>query len=240
MISRKLILERLGGKDALLSIVQRFHENLRLDSVLGPMYAKADPQRLVKGYTDYLSYLFGGMIEHEGQPLRGIHKSMKLTDMHLGLFISIFSQTLKSFNIDTEISKEIEMIFERRRSELLQRQSLWSRLGGEQFMEKAFRRFEEKIMSNPTLEPMHFKVDMGKYHENHKDFFAQMFGGYNFYSGKSLMEAHGPLNLKDEHFDLFMKLFRESLTEMGAKEDLITEVNDMMEMKRSELLNRYL
>lgn len=202
------------------------------------MYAKADPQRLIKGYTDYMTYLFGGMMEHEGQPLRSIHMSMKLTDMHLDLFISILSQTLKTSNVDADTTKEIEMLLERRRNQLLQRQSLWSRLGGEQFMEKTLRKFEEKIMKDPALKAMHQNVDMEKYHQNHKDFFAQMFGGYSFYSGKSLMEAHGPLNLKNEHFDLFLKLFRESLTEMGAKEDMITEVNDMMELKRSQVLNR--
>jgi hemoglobin len=238
VLGKKSVFERLGGEATLLEIVTRFHENLLQDHVLGPFYQKADRQRAIKGYTHYFTYLFGGFGIQDSTNLRVFHSSYKLTDVQYDLFVKIFNQTLASFKLDKEIIEEATQLIESRRDEVLERQSLWTRLGGEEVIDKVVGRFIEKIVNEPTLKQAHQHVDLKKYHENHKDFFAQIYGGYHIYAGKNLKEVHGPLQLKDEHFNIFTKLFKQTLVEFDVKEEVIAEALEVIELKRNEILNR--
>jgi truncated hemoglobin YjbI len=238
VLGKKSVFERLGGKDTLYEIVTKFHESLLQDNVLGPFYQKADLQRAIKNYAHYLTHLFGGFGIQDSTSLKIIHGHVKLTDVHYDLFVKIFNQTLTSFKLDKEVIDDATKLVEKRRDEVLQRQSLWTRLGGEEFFDKAVGRFIEKIISEPHLKQAHQHIDLKKYHENHKDFFAHIYGGYHFYTGKDLKEVHGPLQLKDEHFNVFINLFRETLLDLGVKEDLVKEAIELIELRRNEILNR--
>ena len=239
VVGRKSVIDRLGGKVGLHSIVQVFHENLMKDNLLGPIYGKAaDPQGLVRGYSHYLAYLFGGEEPHTRGTLKNVHGKLELKDVHYDLFVDIFKETLKRFNVDEETREEAGQILEKRRNEILRRESLWKRLGGEEKMHKVCHTFEGILIKDPIVGPMHQSIDINKYHENHMDLFADLFGGYHFYSGKNLQEAHRTLKLNDDHFNLFVKLFQQALTENGISEDLVKEVKEKFEFERNEVLNR--
>jgi len=238
VLARKSVLERLGGMENLTKMVQEFHEKLRADKVLGPIYSNADPKKLTQHYSHYLGHLFGGIDLNVGTPLRTIHGSSKLTDLHYNLFLQLFRQTLETQSIDSETVEEAVKILETKRNEVLQRQSLWTRLGGYENMERIIHKFEELLLSDPVVGPMHQNIDIKQYHENHRDLFAEMFNGYHCYSGKSLNEAHRPFKLKDEHFNIFVNLFVRALKESSIDEALVNEVREAFELERNEVLNR--
>jgi len=96
----------------------------------------------------------------------------------------------------------------------------------------------DNLMKDPVLGPMHKNIDVQKYHENHMDLFADLFGGYHFYSGRNLKDAHRTLKANDEDFDLFVKLFQQALKDSGVKQELLEEVREKMEFERNEVLNR--
>jgi len=238
VLNRKTIFERLGGMEDLTKITEEFHKTLRADKVLGPFYAQAPEKQLVKFYTKYFAHIFGALDLNANTSLRSTHGSSKLTDSHYDLFLQLFRQTLVNRKIDDSTIEQAVRLLNTKRNEVLSRESLWSRLGGFQTMDKVVAKFEELLLKDPTLGPMHKNVDMKRYHETHRDLFAELFNGWHFYSGKSLNEAHRTFKLNDEHFNLFVDLFVRALKESSISEEMIGEVRKTFELERNEVLNR--
>ena len=74
--------------------------------------------------------------------------------------------------------------------------------------------------------------------ESRASYLAKLFGGPSDYKGKSLKEAHQPYDIKDGHFELFMKFFNESLQEVNVDKKLIEEAAQVVRSTKSEVLNR--
>jgi len=60
----------------------------------------------------------------------------------------------------------------------------------------------------------------------------------NVYQGKDLRSAHSGLGLKEEHFALFVKLFKEAMNQVNMKGELQEQALSLLETKRTEVLNK--
>ncbi len=85
--------------------------------------------------------------------------------------------------------------------------------------------------------PMHKNVDWTKLQLHRKQYFTQLFGNLNVYQGKDLRSAHSGLNLTEEHFAMFLKMFKEAMGQVGMKPEHQEQAVGMIEATRSEVLN---
>jgi truncated hemoglobin YjbI len=71
-------------------------------------------------------------------------------------------------------------------------------------------------------------------------FVSMLLGGRVVYSGKDIAAAHAHARvqgLDDDHFDRFLKHFRDALNEVGVEADKVEEVVKLLETKRDAVLN---
>jgi hemoglobin len=237
---RKSVLERLGGRDSLAEIVGRFHEKIFKDEILGAVYDKADHQRVVKGYSRYLTYLFGSLDVIPGRSLKIIHGSLKLSDDQFDRFIELFKRSLEESKIDGETVEEGVKLLEKKRRQVVHIGSLWVRLGGFETIERILYKFEEILLKDPMSGPMHKQSEAWKYHEGHREIFGELFKGFSFYSVKRRVksEGHRLYNMTDAHFKHFVELFEKALSEIGISKELIEEVRSALHLEREDARNR--
>lgn len=120
--------------------------------------------------------------------------------------------------------------------------SLYERLGGEAAIMAAVDIFYQKVLDDDLTRPFFDDVDMGAQARKQIAFMSVAFGGPVEYQGRPLREAHAALvrkrGLGDAHFDAVARHLEETLRELDIDAALITEVLQVVESTRSEVLSR--
>jgi len=119
--------------------------------------------------------------------------------------------------------------------------SLYDALGGAQAISGALDTFYVKVFADPRVSKYFEGVDMVKLKAHIGAFFAMALGGPSNYHGRDLRTAHErprSMGLDDATTDVFLGHFREVLEEFGVDQARITEVMDIAEGGRDEVLAR--
>lgn len=109
--------------------------------------------------------------------------------------------------------------------------SLIERMGGAEaasgFLISAVEVFYHKLVTDPDLERFFRGKDIVMLKRKQVDFLAYVFGGPADYNGKGIYEAHEHLireqGLTQVHFDIVAAHFRDTMIELGAAPELISE-----------------
>ena len=119
--------------------------------------------------------------------------------------------------------------------------SLFDQLGGQEAVETAVDNFYRKVLSDDRVSAFFDDVDMDRQRAKQKAFLTMAFGGPHDYSGKDMRTAHAHLvarGLNDSHVDAIIELLGETLRELGASEELISQVAAIAESTRNDVLSR--
>lgn len=119
--------------------------------------------------------------------------------------------------------------------------TLFERLGGAPAMDAAVDLFYRKVLADPLLAPFFDSVDMAEQITKQKAFLTMVSGGPNAYSGRDLRQAHRVLverGLDDIHVDAVIAHLGATLRELGVDESAISEVANVAESVRDDVLNR--
>jgi hemoglobin len=117
---------------------------------------------------------------------------------------------------------------------------LYEKLGGEPAVNAAVDVFYRKVIADPRINTF-FGVDMAKQAARQKAFLTMAFGGPHTYTGLDMRRGHARLvemGLTDRHFDAVLEHFGNNLRELGIAEPLVTQVNDIAESTRTDVLGR--
>ena len=96
----------------------------------------------------------------------------------------------------------------------------------------------KKILEDSILGPIYSKTDFKRVNEMRMQYIKSIFGGKGAYQGKSMREAHSKQELNDSHFDRFIYLFKDSLSELNVGNDLIQEAINTLENLRYQITNK--
>ena len=99
--------------------------------------------------------------------------------------------------------------------------SIYSQMGGDEFLESAIERFYEKVLADDSIKHFFDGVDMERLRSTQKTFLGYAFGGPMIYSGRAMRDAHRHLSLTDEHFQAVMRHLEDTLRELGTRDDLV-------------------
>lgn len=120
-------------------------------------------------------------------------------------------------------------------------QTLYERLGGQTAVNAAVDIFYRKVLSDDRVNYFFDGVDMEKQINKQKGFLTMVFGGPNNYSGKDMREGHRHLvkrGLNDSHVDAIIELLGGTLKELGVADADITEVANIANSVRDDVLDR--
>ena len=119
--------------------------------------------------------------------------------------------------------------------------SLYNRLGGQGAVDAAVDVFYRRVLADAYIKRFFEGVDMAGQAAKQKAFLTMVFGGPNQYTGLDMRQGHKHLvkmGLDGTHFDHVLAHLRSTLAELGVDEAGITEVIDLAETTRNDVLDR--
>ena len=108
---------------------------------------------------------------------------------------------------------------------------LYDLIGGKKTVWAATEAFYRRVLADETLRPFFKSTDMARLREGQSMFISMLLGGRIVYTGKDINAAHAltrEQGLNNEHFDSFLKHFREALDEVGVKGDKVEKVMKLL------------
>ena len=120
-------------------------------------------------------------------------------------------------------------------------ESLYEKLGGEAAVDAAVDDFYRRLLSDDRVSHFFDDVDMDGQRAKQKAFLTMAFGGPHNYSGKDMRDGHAHLlekGLNDSHVDAVVENLGDTLKSLGVADDLITQVADIANSVRDDVLSR--
>jgi hemoglobin len=119
--------------------------------------------------------------------------------------------------------------------------SLYEQIGGEPAVNAAVDIFYRKMLADDRVSRFFDSVDMERQAAKQKAFLTMVFGGPANYTGKDMYEGHKHLlkmGLDDSHVDAVIENLGATLQELGVKDELITQVANIANSVRDDVLGR--
>ena len=100
-------LERIGGAEAMGSLVNEFYARVETDPELGPFFRGHAMEPIQRMMREFLTVSLGGSPEYSGRPLAHVHQGLKIKPHHFKLFVDHLRVVLKSRGIGEEDMSQI-------------------------------------------------------------------------------------------------------------------------------------
>lgn len=119
---------------------------------------------------------------------------------------------------------------------------LYDRIGRDKAMEIVVDLFYQKVTQDELIGHFFDNTDMASLRLKQKSFLSMAFGGPYQYSDAELRAVHKPLiekyGLSDKHFNRFLEIFKETLTELNISANELQGIMEVLESTRDSVLNR--
>jgi len=108
----KSLFERLGGKDAIVKVVDASLKNISEDKRINKFFAKTvkDPKKLENLKTqlvDQICAAAGGPCEYKGKDMKTAHKGMKVKDADFAAFVEDVTKALEGAGVGKQEQDEL-------------------------------------------------------------------------------------------------------------------------------------
>ncbi len=99
------LFERLGGSEPLRAIVTDFYRRVLDDVMIGYMFRKSDPARLIELEVQFTARALGAVVAYEGRTMRGAHAALRIQSGHFDRRHQILTETLRDHAVDPEVQE---------------------------------------------------------------------------------------------------------------------------------------
>lgn len=99
--------ERIGGAEAVASLVDAFYERVLADEELAPFFEHADMDRLHEMQRMLFSMALGGPTSYEGRPIAHAHQGRGIRREHFQRFVEHLFEAVDAFDLDERDKREM-------------------------------------------------------------------------------------------------------------------------------------
>mmetsp|Transcript_87574 Transcript_87574/g.121552 ORF Transcript_87574/g.121552 Transcript_87574/m.121552 type:complete len:128 (+) Transcript_87574:78-461(+) len=117
--AQKSIFERVGGEDAVESVVNYFYEKVLADDVVNHFFKTTDMNKQRRQQKHFMMMAFGGPNKYSGRTMRKAHEHLKLEDKHFDAIGGHLKESLEHHKVPEDIIKEILTVVESTRDDVL-------------------------------------------------------------------------------------------------------------------------
>ncbi|MEP6996813.1 MAG: group 1 truncated hemoglobin [Betaproteobacteria bacterium] len=107
MPAQKSLYDRLGGKDAIVAVVDDFVANVAADNRINRYFAKTDIPRLKTNLADQICAGTGGPCTYKGRDMKTAHAGMGLTNADFDALVGDLVKTLDKFKVPDKEKGEL-------------------------------------------------------------------------------------------------------------------------------------
>lgn len=172
------VFDILGGNKGIEIAVTKFYDKVIRDNRIKHYFGGIDMSKQRKLQMTFLTLVIGGPDSYKGRDMRSSHDHMNLNDLHLNAFIELMDETLNELGVSPAINAAICGILEGFRKDLvLNKLSLYDKLGGEKRITQVVDKFYNKVMINRKINSFFKNINMDKQKEMQKYFITMITGG---------------------------------------------------------------
>ena len=106
-MQHKSLYERLGGKDAIVAVVDDFVGNVAADNRINHFFAKTDIPRLKKNLADQICQATGGPCVYTGRDMVTAHSGMGVSNADFDALVGDLVKTLDKFKVPEKEKGEL-------------------------------------------------------------------------------------------------------------------------------------
>lgn len=115
----KTLYDRLGGRDALIGIVEDFLTSVAADKRIAPFFQGVDTQGLRQKLVDQLCELAGGPCKYTGRDMATMHDGMAIKQEHWDAFVEDLTRSLAKFKVAEPEQKDLLEIIAKMHDEIV-------------------------------------------------------------------------------------------------------------------------
>lgn len=94
--------EKLGGREAVEAVVDRFYERVLADDRLAGFFDDTDMDALRQHQTAFITYVTGGADSYPGKSMREAHADLGITEEDFAAVADHLRSTLEEFDVPEE------------------------------------------------------------------------------------------------------------------------------------------
>lgn len=99
--------DRLGGKPAIVAVIDQFVANVAGDSRINGRFATTDIPRLKRNLVDQVCMASGGPCEYKGRDMKTTHAGMKISNSDFGALVEDLVKALDTFKVPAREKNEL-------------------------------------------------------------------------------------------------------------------------------------
>jgi hemoglobin len=103
----KSLYDRLGGKTAIIAVVDQFVANVAADSRINGRFATTDIPKLKGHLVDQVCMATGGPCTYKGRDMKTTHAGMKITDADFNALVEDLVAALDKFKVPAREKHEL-------------------------------------------------------------------------------------------------------------------------------------
>jgi hemoglobin len=103
----KSLYERLGGKDAIVAVIDDFVGNVAADKRINARFAKTDIPHLKQMLVDQVCQATGRPCTYTGKSMRDAHKGMKITEADFNALVEDLTKSLDKHSVAEQEKTEL-------------------------------------------------------------------------------------------------------------------------------------
>jgi hemoglobin len=103
----KSLYDRLGGKDAIVGVVDQFVANILADTRVNVMFANADLTNLKTKLADQICQETGGPCKYTGKNMKDAHVGMNIKDADFDALADDLAKALDTFRVPAKEKAEL-------------------------------------------------------------------------------------------------------------------------------------
>jgi truncated hemoglobin YjbI len=216
----KSLYDRLGGKEAITSVVDDFVNNVVADVRINDFFVKTDAVKLKKLLVDQICAATGGPCKYEGKDMKTAHAGMNVSENDFNALVEQLGRSLDTFKVGAKEKGELLGALGGMKKDIVDTTSLYSRLGGKTAIITVVDNFVNAVVADTRINKFFAKSDAVKLKKQLVDQICGATGGPCQYTGKDMKAAHKGMKISGADFDALVDDLGKTLDQLkvGEKE----------------------
>ena len=106
-MKKRSLYERLGGQQAIITVVDAFVANVAADKRIDRFFANTDMPRLKRRLVEQICAGAGGPCEYKGGSMRVAHRGLGIRDLDVDALVQDLGKTQNEFKVPAREQKEL-------------------------------------------------------------------------------------------------------------------------------------